>query len=177
MQIGKYRFTRIYAATVAVVFIMLLLSWEYLNGGVQGHHVLQQKDLPFISNWWGLLLLPVLTWILWSRIEKRLGERPGKKEASRTFWLFLLGLGLGVLISVSFLNKYHFVLDNILYILAATSLIFPIFFSEVILGFVMGMVSTFGVVLPTVFVLIISIVGFMIYRIVRAPFLKLFRQS
>ncbi|MFM8911961.1 MAG: hypothetical protein ACKOE6_03440, partial [Flammeovirgaceae bacterium] len=166
MQVGTFNISRGYATATSTIFVVMLLVWGYLHGGVGGHYILHQQDLPFISNWWGLVLLPVLTWICWGRIEKRFHEKPGKKELSRIFLLFLLGLTIGILISISFVNEYHFFLDNVLYILALASLIFPIYYSEFILGFVLGMINTFGVVIPTVFILIISIVGFLIYRMI-----------
>ncbi|MFM7854611.1 MAG: hypothetical protein ACKO96_22475 [Flammeovirgaceae bacterium] len=175
MQIGRYNFTTVHATIAAMIFESVLLGWEYLHGGVGGHYVLQQKSLPFVSNWLGLLLLPALTWILWSRIEKRLAEKSSAKGLSGTALLFVLGLALGVLISVSFLNEYNFFLDNVLYIPLIISLIFPIYYSEFMLGLVVGMVTIFGVVLPTAFMLIIASVGFLIYRFIRIPILKKIR--
>lgn len=172
MQISSYNFSKGFATAVAALFVATLLLWEYVHGGVGGHHVLQKESLPFISNWWGLLLLPALTWILWGRIEKRTSDQSIVSGLPRTVLLLVLGLACGVLISVSFLNHYNFFLDNVLYILLTISLIFPIYYSEFILGFGVGMVNTFGVVLPTTFILTIALVGFVIYRLIRMPILK-----
>jgi hypothetical protein len=47
------------------------LAWEYTHGGFQSHHILRRKDLPKLQNWWGGIMLPVLTWFLLNRIQKR----------------------------------------------------------------------------------------------------------
>ena len=44
---------RIYCTILVTVFIWTLLLWDYFHGGVPSHHLLQNKDLPAFSNWWG----------------------------------------------------------------------------------------------------------------------------
>jgi hypothetical protein len=46
----------------AAILAALLIFWEYLNGGVVTHYPLADADNPGISNWWGLLTFPLLTW-------------------------------------------------------------------------------------------------------------------
>ncbi len=178
MQIGSYNLTKVHITALGTFFVAILLVWEYLHGEVRGHYVLQQENLPFISNWWGLLLLPALTWVLWGRIQERIkGDELPKKHVRSILFLLFLGLSLGVLISVSFVYNYQFFLSNVLYILIGISFFFPIYYSEFILGFVFGMVYTFGVVLPTVFILVIASFGFLIYRFIRQPIIKIFTQN
>lgn len=164
--------TRILITSIITILIFGLLFWEHFHGGVPSHHILQRKGLPEISNWWGGLLLPVLAWILWGRIEKRLNNQntsmqQPKNQNIKMLGLFLLGLILGISIAVSFTNDYGFFLDNVLYILLILSLIVPIYYAEFIMGFVLGMTYTFGAVLPTIFILIIAALGFLIYRFIR----------
>ncbi len=54
---------------------MQFLLWQYFNGGVPSHHLLHRADLPAISNWWGVAVLPTLTWLLLMRINKRALEQ------------------------------------------------------------------------------------------------------
>ena len=63
--------TRLYVTAIVTIAIWTLLAWNYYHGGVPSHHILAKKDLPSISNWWGGLLLPLLTWWLLYRIQKR----------------------------------------------------------------------------------------------------------
>lgn len=163
---------RIFITGTVTVLIFGLLFWQYFNSGVPSHHILQQKDLPEISNWWGGLLLPVLTWILMGRIEKRLNKQGSLTQQTQNqnikiIGLFLLGLLLGISIVVSFTNGYKLFLDNVLYVFLVFSLIFPLYYAEFILGFIIGMTYTFGAILPTIFILIIAAVGFLIYRFIR----------
>lgn len=171
---------RVYITIIITILISGLLIWEYFHGGVPSHHILQQKDLPEISNWWGILLLPVLSWILLGRIEKRIYKQglliqKSKNQSKKIGGLFLLGMLLGILIVVSFTNGYQFILDNVLYIFLALSLMLPLYYSEFILGFVLGMVYTFGTILPTIFILLIAALGFIIYRFIHPLILRLIR--
>ncbi len=42
------------------VFTSVFIFREYFNGGVVSHNLLAREDLPAISNWWGLLTVPLL---------------------------------------------------------------------------------------------------------------------
>lgn len=177
MQSKNSVLTRIFLTGIVTVLIFGLLFWEYFHSGVPSHHILQQKDLPEISNWWGGLLLPVLTWILLGRIERRLNKQDlltqrTKNKNIKIIGLFLLGLILGISIVLSFANDYKLFLDNVLYVFLVLSLIFPLYYSEFILGFILGMTYTFGAILPTIFILIIAALGFLIYRFIRPLILR-----
>jgi hypothetical protein len=169
--------TRIIITGIVTILMVGLLSWQYFHGGVPSHHILQQKDLPEISNWWGGMLLPALTWILLGRIAKRLNKQDSliqqtKNQNIKITGLFLLGLMLGILIVISFTNDYKLFLDNVPYVFLLLSLVFPVYYAEFILGFILGMAYTFGVILPTIFILILTAVGFLIYRFVRPLILR-----
>jgi len=168
--------TKIAATSIVTFLILGLLIWQHFHGGVPSHHILQQKDLPEISNWWGALLLPVLTWILWDRIEKRLNIQGSSTQLAnqntKIIGLLLLGLILGVSIAVSFTYDYNFFLDNVLYVFLVLGLFLPLYYAEFIMGFILGMTYTFGAVLPTIFILIIAGFGFLLYRLLRPLVLK-----
>lgn len=172
-----HRLRLIITVTISILIFGLLL-WTYFHGGVPSHHILDQKDLPAISNWWGGILLPVLTWILLGRIKNRI-EKQTKTDSQYKSKLisalvrFIIGLAFGIILSVSFINNYKPFLDNVLYLLVILSFIVPIFFSEFILGFVLGMTYTFGAILPTAFVLVMAAIGFVTYRFIRPLIIKL----
>lgn len=166
---------------IVTALILCFLFWEHFHGGVASHHILQQQNLPVISNWWSGLLLPVLTWFLIGRTEKRIGKKASQgqkinKLHTKALLLFISGLGLGVLIATSFTNGYSVFLDNVPYIILALSLIIPIFYAEFILGFILGMTYTFGAILPTVFILLLAILGVLFYRFVRPLIIMLIRK-
>jgi hypothetical protein len=165
-------------ATSMVTFLILgLLFWEHYHGGVTTHHILHRDDLPGISNLWGALLLPLLTWILLGKIKVRLENKISltlqrNMEKGRILWFFLIGLTFGIVLSVSFTYDYKLFLDNVLFILLALSLLIPIYYSEFILGFVLGMTYTFGAIIPTAFILILAIIGFLLFKFIRPLFEK-----
>jgi hypothetical protein len=163
---------------IVTVFVFSLLIWEHFDGGVASHHILQQQNLPAISNWWNGLILPILTWFLIGRTEKRIGKQSlrgqqANKLQSQALRLFTAGLGLGVLIATSFTNGYSALLDNVPYIILVLSLIIPIYYSEFILGFILGMTYTFGAILPALFILILAAIGIFTYRFIRPVIMKL----
>ncbi len=170
--------TKVLITGIVTVFILCFLSWEHFHGGVASHHILQQQNLPAISNWWSGLLLPVLTWFLIGRTEKRIGKQalPGQQTNNlqrKALIIFVTGLGLGVLIATSFTNGYSPFLDNVPYIILVLSLIIPIYYAEFILSFILGMTYTFGAILPTVFILILAIIGVLTYKFVRPVIIML----
>ena len=73
--------TRLSLTALVSVAIGGLLAWDYWHGGVPRHHLLANPALPSVSNWWGALLLPVLTWWLLARIQQ---QAMGNAEASAT---------------------------------------------------------------------------------------------
>jgi MFS family permease len=176
---------RILITSIVTMLIFGLLLWTYSHGGVPSHYILQRKDLPEISNWWGGLLLPILTWFLLGRIKKRLEKQPSetparKSEIPKVIRLFLIGLAFSILVAVSFTYDYQPFLENVPLILFAISMLIPIYYAEFILGFVLGMTYTFGAVIPTAFVVIVAIVGFLIFQFVRLLFqfgTKLLRKA
>ncbi|MBA3648323.1 MAG: hypothetical protein H0W62_07210 [Chitinophagales bacterium] len=168
---------RILITGIVTISILGLLLWQYFHGEVPSHHILNRKDMPEISNWWGGLLLPLLTWLLLSKIENRVSKRdpltPQVKNQNIKVWgLFLLGLIFGIVLAASFMNNYKPLLDNVFYIFLALSLIVPVYYPEFILGFVLAMTFTFGAILPTAFILIIAAFGFLLYRFIRPLILR-----
>jgi hypothetical protein len=165
-------YTKVLITGIVTVFVFSLLIWEHFHGGVASHHILQQQNLPAISNWWNGLILPTLTWFLIGRTEKRIGIHASRgqqtnKLQSQALRLFITGLGLGVLIATLFTNGYNAFLDNVPYIILVLSLIIPIYHAEFILGFILGMTYTFGAVLPTVFILLLAAIGILTYKFIR----------
>ena len=172
---------QILATGIVTTLILSLLLWEHFHGGVPSHHVLDRKDLPEISNWLGALLLPTLTWTLLGRIKIRIRKQTPKSENHnenlKILRLFIIGLILGLAVAISFTYSFKIFLDNVLYIFLILGLLVPIFYSEFILGFILGMTYTFGAVLPTVFILIIATVGLLLFKFIRPLLLKLFKLS
>ncbi|WP_299009750.1 hypothetical protein [uncultured Shewanella sp.] len=163
MKIFKKNPFRIYFTIVIAVFIWGLLLWQHSNGGVPSHHLLHRSDLPAISNWWGGILLPVLSWLLIGMTHKREeGSYPLSVKLG-----FIGGLLYGIVLSVSFVNGLEQVASLMAPSLLVIALFLPIYHSEYYLGFVIGMSTTFGVVLPIGFALVVVILAYIIYKFIR----------
>ena len=164
--------TSLYFTGIVTIAIWSLLAWNHYHGGVPSHHILHREDLPAISNWWGVLLLPLLTWFLLYRIQKRImRDNVEKSKVSKPLGNILFGftvaLLFGILLSVFFTFGYSNISGYILSGLFLLALFFPFYWAECMLGFVIGMTFTFGVVLPTAVGIILALVGAVLYLYVR----------
>lgn len=167
---------RLYFTALVTVAIWSLLVWNHFHGGVPSHHIAADKDMPAISNWCGALLLPLLTWLLLHRIQRRVFA--SQEEASaipgalrHVVYRFVGALLFGVLIAVLFTFGYNDVTGNLVLGLLPLAILFPLYRAECLLGFVLAMTFTFGAVLPTAFGSFLILVGLVLYRFVRPALL------
>ena len=168
--------TSLYITGIVTIAIWSLLAWNYYHGGVPSHHLLHREDLPAISNWWGGFLLPLLTWFLLYRIQKRLMRENIEKSKKSTrlaniLYGFTGALFFGILLSIFFTFGYSSISGYIILVLLLLALFFPIYRAECLLGFVIGMTFTFGAVLPTAVGSILVLVGAVLYLYIRPAIL------
>jgi len=164
---------RLYFTGMVTLAIWALLAWNFTHGGVPSHHMLAQEDLPSFSNWWGGLLLPLLTWYLLYRVQKRV---PDGALPLNVVYGFIGALVYGTLLATFFTfgnTDMSGLLFQGVFLLA---LFFPIYRSEYLLGFVLGMTYTFGAVLPTGIGAILALIGAGLYLFVRRGFLYVFSK-
>ncbi len=161
---------RLYFTGFATLAIGALLIWNHSHGGVPSHHVLADETLPLISNWWGILVIPLLTLFLTYRIQKRI-YRPGYQETSsslnQVLYEFLGALSFGILLAVFFTLGNSDMPGYMILGLLPLALFFPIYRAEYLLGFVFGMTFTFGSVLPTGVGSILVLIGAGIFLLIR----------
>lgn len=167
---------RLYSTAIAAVAIWVLLAWSHYRGGVPSHHILADATLPSISNWWGGLLLPVLTWFLLGRIQRKAWGKNGlsagnTKSMKRVAYGFAGAALFGVLISTLFTLGKNDASGNLFLGVFALAFFLPIYRPQCLLGFVMGMTYTFGAVLPTVFGTMVGLAGVVIYAGLRPAIL------
>jgi hypothetical protein len=150
---------RLSITIVVLLAAMAHLAWEFFHGGVQTHHVLQRRDLPGISNWWGLLVLPTLAWFLVGRIESRVAA------ASRSIFDRAVVIGaigaivFGVLLSTAFSFRQEDVAFYVLVSILLMAIVLPVYRAECVLGFVLGMTFIFGALLPTAIASVIALIS------------------
>jgi hypothetical protein len=161
--------TRLYVTAIVSVAIWSLLAWNYYHGGVPSHHILAREDMPSISNWWGGVLLPLLTWFLLYRIEKRITSENSTltQFPKSVVYAFVIALLFGVLLSTFFTLRYSDIPGFMLLSVFVIALFLPVYRAECLLGFVVGMTFTFGAVLPTGVGAILVVITFVLYWLAR----------
>jgi uncharacterized membrane protein YeaQ/YmgE (transglycosylase-associated protein family) len=148
----------------AVVLLAALanLAWEHFNGGVQSHHLLHRANLPAISNWWSVLLLPALTWFAVGRVQKRVTAGLPMSVVVG----FVGALLYGGILAAAFTYDYPTVTSYMFQGMFLLALLLPVYRAECVLGFVLGMSITFGAVLPTVVACVVAaasaVIGFVV---------------
>jgi hypothetical protein len=138
-----------YVVAFAIVFAMVLLAWEVTHGGVPSHHFLDRADMPTVSNWWMLAVLPVLGWLAARSVLRR---APADPKALSKGCAAVIGAALvGIALSIAFVTTHGQGQASTYIFFAAilSGLVLPIYRAEYVFGFVLGMAFTFGAVLPT----------------------------
>ena len=167
---------RLYITGIITIAIWIILAWDYNHGGVPGHHILADETLPKISNWWGGLLLPLLTLFLLYRIQIRSTTTNGGNTETPTYsknilYRFAVALLFGIILSVFFSFGNTDVPGYMILAVLPLSFFVPIYLSECLLGFVVGMTFTFGGVLPTGIGSILLLMFALIHLLIRPAIL------
>lgn len=168
---------RIYCTILVTVFIWALLFWDYFHGGVPSHHILQNKDLPSFSNWWGGILLPLLTWFLLYRAQVRIEKESTSSVVPNSFVAYFVGaLLFGIVLSVFFTLGNQELPFYMLIGLLVLGFFLPVYRAECLLGFVIGMTFTFGGVLPILIGTILVLLCSLLYLVLRPMALFVYSQ-
>lgn len=157
-----------YLALAALAFGLVHLVHEHLNGGVQSHHLLNRSDLPAVSNWLGVLILPLLGWVLGLRVRNH-SLSTGRSGFPAGAWVGLLGSFLyGAALAASFELDASALTSGLFLGLFVLAVALPIYRAEYILGFVVGMTFTFGAVLPALVAGVLALISFLVRHAIRA---------
>lgn len=171
----------LYFTGIVTVGIWSLLIWNHYHSGVPSHHLLHRENLPAISNWWGGLLLPLLTLFLIYRIQKRILHNKDSMSSAEKFpinilYRFLFALSFGILLSIFFTLGYSNISGYMINGIFILALFFPIYRAECLLGFVIGMTFTFGAVLPAGIGSILLLIALILYLYVRPVLLFIMKK-
>ncbi len=163
-------FLRALAIVVVALVVLAQLLWQHLHGGIVSHHLLHRADMPAISNTWGMLVLPALTWWLTGRIQQRLtvGRHIGAGEAGKAFAGilsgFLVALAFGAFFAIAFEQQWPIDLGLVLLAVFALAPLVPVHRAECVLGFVLAMSFAFGAVIATAVAMVIAIWSLALHR-------------
>ena len=170
---SERHYKRISACLVLIVTILVCaqLLWEHFNGGIVSHHLLNDPDLPAISNGWGLVILPLLAWVAAIRIRKRSDVQAHKGGIPKSVLAGFFGMLLASLLqSIAFQTGYESITMYLALGVVVTGLILPIYRAECILGYVLGSAFTFGAVIPILGISVIATIS-LLSNVCLKPFL------
>ncbi|TVR94333.1 MAG: hypothetical protein EA418_10380 [Wenzhouxiangellaceae bacterium] len=145
-----------------------LLAWRHVHDGVPAHHLLHNPALPRVSDWFGAVLIPLLTWCLLG-LSRRRKEDAGSQSLQLALVGLLAGLAYGAAMSVSFFSGHEQITGYLFFGLLPLALFLPVYRPECLLGFILGMSVVFGAVLPTLFGSIMALATFVIHRFIGLP--------
>ncbi len=149
------------------IFTLILILREYYSGGVITHYLLAREDLPGFSNWWGLLTVPLLT-ILTLYIKSRLTKGKIFKINESQFLTRLLGgFVFGAMASLLWEFNLEHILRYFILLPIVIAVFKPVHFPEYLLGFVLGMLFSFGGVLPNIIGTVLLIMCFVVNKLVQ----------
>ncbi|UVW27224.1 hypothetical protein [Massilia sp. H6] len=162
---------RLVLSACALAAEALHLGWEFTHGGVPSHHLLNRADLPAMSNWWGLLVVPLLVWLLVGRIQRRGATlvQAGSRARFRTLVLVRFGGALlwGAVLALAFAQGHPAV--SFIFLGAFVAGVFlHLYRAEYVLGFALGLTFTFGAVLPVLIASVIAGCSFLVHLLVGA---------
>jgi len=157
---------------LTVIIVCVSLTWEYFNGGVAKHYLLADDTLPGFSNYLGLISLPILAFITSSMHGVRLEN--SESTVTRNF-VFGLMFGLGVSLLWEF--RLESVLSYYILLPVFLSLFFKVHYIESFFGFALGMLYTFGGVLPIIIGLVLVVLSFVVSKITNSIRLRLNRNK
>ena len=163
-----------YGLGLALVATAVHLGWEISHGGVQSHHLLARGDMPAVSNWWGLLVLPLLGWFASRIVAGR--ARANQGTVANAVAALLGSLLVGVALSVSFAAGYESVQSGIFFTALAAGLVLPTYRAEYVFGFVLGMTFVFGSVIPMMVASVAAGISAAVHFLVRPAFAALLRK-
>ncbi len=169
-SINSSRLTLFSLVAFALLFAGSHLAWQLTHGGVVSHHLLDQRDLPAISNWWGLAILPLVGALAaWS--AQRSSARTAVASAAGAF---LVGIAMCVAFTIdSSGNASAMIMVAVL----ASGLVFPIYRAEYVFGFAIGMSFVFGLVLPTLISVVPIAISAAFHFLIRPALMRILRMT
>ena len=170
---------RISLTLLALGFQAGVLAWDHLHGGVPSHHLLANPDLPAVSNWWGLVLVPLLAWFTVAQAQRRreparFSSRVVSRSPSHFPPLagFVCALAYGALLAVLF--AHGSTLTGYLFFgLLLVALVVRLWHGEYLLGFVLSMSFVAGPVLPAMFGAVVALFSWLVHTTARALWRRL----
>jgi hypothetical protein len=160
----------------AVLFPAAYLAWQATHGGVVSHHLLDQRNLPALSNWWGLVVIPLVGALASWSAQRRAAINAAAltKAAAATVGAFLVGVALSVSFAVDSGGSAS---AYIFFAVLLSGVMLPTYRPEYVFGFAIGMSFVIGLVLPTIIALVAVAISAAFHFLVRPAFVWAVRRA
>lgn len=160
-----------WAVFAALVITSIFTLREHFSGGVITHYLLADDSMPGLSNWWGLLTVPLLALVVSVLLNKRLKKAKdtdaGVKDSALPIKRFLGALCFGLVAGLLWELGQEPILQYYILLPVFVALFVRVHWPECMLGLVLGMLYTFGGILPILFSIVLFILTWIVYQIVR----------
>ena len=157
---------------IITFFILGILLLEHFRDGVVSHHLFGNENLPKISNWWGVLTIPVISWFTLSVLQKSnaINDNEQTPISKSQLYGFIGAFLFGIVMTIVFYSslEIHNYLLLLTFILA---LFMPIYRPQYYLGLILSMAYGFGGILPVIFGLFLVLIYVIEYKFIRKGFL------
>ncbi len=160
---------RTYFTAIIALAELAHLAFEHFNGGIVSHHILNDRNLPSISNAFGIVLLPVLAWYLSGQVQQRIAK--DAKQAKRIVLCFFSALVFGLALSTAFTLGQETVSGWLFKGMLLGAVFLPLYRAEIVFGFILGMTFTFGAILPSIIGTIVVLLS-MLFQLIIWPALR-----
>ncbi len=169
--------TKLLVILIAFIVVSGFTLWEHFDGGVASPHFFHNTNMPKVSNWWGLLSIPIATWLSLSIIQKRKSKAHEEKTSSSVeIYGFIGGSLFGIALTILFFNE-SYLINYLLLLTFILALFIPIYKPEYYLGFILSMIYGFGGILPVVVGLFMIAIYAFEYCVIRKAFLNHHNQT
>jgi hypothetical protein len=150
----------LYLPLMALLLAANHLTIEYVSGGVQSHHLLNDATLPAISNWFELITLPLLGLALAKYAQLQPAHIARLATVPVSLLPGLIGAACyGAVFAVSFALGQMTLTSLLFFGLLPCAMVFPLYRLHYISGFVLAMTFTFGGILPLLIATIVALLS------------------
>lgn len=175
MKLTEFNVMRNKFVSTVLVVVLCQLAWEHFNGGVVVHYPLMRDDLPGISNWWALIILPAISWFASHRIQKRMfSSETLDQQFAKLFRNIVIGfstmLFIGVLQSIAFTFGFGGLMKLVALGVMFFALFVPMYRVEYIVGYVLGAMFVFGPAIPFIGVAMFLVISTISHKLVKPAF-------
>lgn len=166
---------RYYFTAIIALAELAHLAYEHFHGGIVSHHFLNDRNMPAISNAWGMLLLPVLAWYFCGRVQQCIAN--DAKQPKHIVLSFFSALVFGLALSTAFTLGQESISGWLFQAMLLGALFLPLYRAEILFGFILGMTYTFGAILPSIIGALVAMLSMLIQRIIWPTLRRLFAKK